>query len=138
MRVIKIYIIGYFNGAAVYKPRRASTVTDGLYTTSNFNGAAVYKPRRAELEEAQRERAMTSMGPRFINRGEMIAIQKEIIRTCTSMGPRVINRGEYNMTPKIAVDFSTSMGPRFINRGETRAGNRRRRRQKLLQWGRGL
>ena len=131
-----------FNGAAVYKPRRASNEGNSGKENQGFNGAAVYKPRRVGDTADVLQDEAASMGPRFINRGEGYE-ELQLVVTKSFNGaavykPRRGRKCEECQCPEACFNgaavykprrglrlinrvliVDASMGPRFINRGET-------------------
>ena len=58
------------------------------------------------------------MGPRLINRGNIVGCSTPVEAGTASMGPRLINRGNCaSGTDELWRKRRASMGPRLINRG---------------------
>ena len=152
-----------FNGAAVFRPRRATSTSWTATRGSCFNGAAVFRPRRdPRLHPLPREE-VASMEPRSFDRGGEGRASTPAPPVLASMEPRSFDRG--GSPPRWSVlsvlqlqwsrGLSTAEGARVRHRLAERAdasmeprsfdrGGPSRPRQRVfpssrsLQWSRGL
>ena len=105
-----------FNGAAIFRPRRARSCWRTARTSwPDFNGAAIFRPRRVH---------------------GLIAVG--CLQFRTSMGPRSFDRGEKVVTVSLNAHIPALQWGRDLSTAESSCCQRARRATARLQWGRDL
>ena len=153
-----------FNGAAAFQPRkrkaraRCPSVVEQLQWgrgfsaaetrtvfafpcrhPTGFNGAAAFQPRKLGAVPIWSCARRASMGPRLFSRGNTLEdALVGFVHNAASMGPRLFSRGNICANNPGLIVARASMGPRLFSRGNASLLSAHRRRDALLQWGRGF
>ena len=119
---VTVGTMGSFNGAATFRPRKASRTNGRHLWLPGFNGAATFRPRKAPPDFTRpesrrqlqwgRDLSAAEGGSRAGGRG---------LAAGASMGPRPFGRGRRNAGKRQARNGTASMGPRPFGRGRLEA-----------------
>src|SRR5581483_1913134 len=112
-------------------------VADKVQKLQIFNGAAISRSPKWRKASMGKLTALSSMGPRSLDRGNDGTPTPGAIRAQSSMGPRSLDRGNHGAVVCSKTTIRASMGPRSLDRGNLPAENKKARRS-FLQLGRDL
>ncbi len=92
-------------------------VADKVQKLQIFNGAAISRSRKWRKGSMGKLKALSSMGPRSLDRGNDGTPTPGAIRAQSSMGPRSLDRGNHGAVVCSKTTIRASMGPRSLDRG---------------------